>query len=481
MAISKVIVDEEELRTRLVDILSRSGAWQDLMPTNVGSTILDMVAGATVINQHAIHTSLREAFLTRAFRASSIYENVVSKGIPLARKSSSSTTARLSSNYTTTRILPVMSQFNVGGNLFYSREQLTLAPGSTVTDVHLYQGEVFDVEFDIDSLSSTQLATFKLGFPNFVVSESDLTVWTESKDTGEVTLWEKTEESLFDLTSDDKVYYELTSGDGDVAFVFGDGTYGSQLPSNHRLHVQGITTKGVEVSGVSGITVQSKDYPLISGSTTVTMVQGADIKGAEYYKQFGPIMFRARKKAISATEVRGIIMKQSDVADCQIQTQRDIAPNDPKWQNVMRVCILPRTSDTWGGSNPNPRSSQWELFVESLDSKLQALAQFQRWNPTKVYVRVSVNVYIKRGYVVSEIKSLVTEQVLALFKRRAGILGRKLTIHDLDSACSVEGVDYVNVLSPTSEITPNDSTYYVVLDGAPTINVVYSNRTQIVG
>jgi hypothetical protein len=476
MEISKVVVDEEELRQRFHVELSRSNAWKDLMPTNVGSTVMDMVAGATTINQHAIFTSLREAFLTKARRASSIHENIVSKGISLSRRTGSSTTARLTNNYPETRLLPVMSQFMVDGELFYNREQLVFAPGSTIGEVHLYQGEVFDLEFDLSTYDSLEFNTFTLGIPDFFVSHNDLQVSVENKDSGDVVVWNRTEESMFDLTDTDNVYYEFTTGSGDVAFLFGDGEFGAKLSSNAILHIRGVKSKGSAVYGISGSEVRAVEYPLIGGTTTTSMVRGSDVKDPAYYKQFGPLMARSRKKAISKTEVRGWIMRYPGVADVSLFVQRDIAPNDPRWQNVMRICILPKTSDHWGGSNPNPKSAQWDLFIDDIEDTVQALGQLQTWNPSKVYVSVALTAYIKQGYVVSEVKTLITERILKLFKRRAGILGRELTLHDINRAATVEGVDYIKVISPTTSITPSDASYYVVLDGEPLVNVVYTQR-----
>jgi phage-related baseplate assembly protein len=79
---------------------------------------------------------------------------------------------------------------------------------------------------------------------------------------------------------------------------------------------------------------------------------------------------------------------------------------------------------------------------------------------------------------VEEMRIVVTERLLKLFQRKPGILGRRLSKSDIEKACRVGGVDYIEVKSPTEEIIPSDRTKYVVLDGTPDVQIVYSERKQ---
>lgn len=478
LPISKVVVDQQDIYNELARRLSEKGTWKDLLPTNVGSTILDIASGATTVNQHYINVSLREAFLSVARRDSSIFEGTRSLGIKISRKTCPGVSCFLQNNLQTVKFIPAYTEFFVGSDKFFNRDQLMIPPGQVVEDIYLYQGEIRTSEFDIDKLDPTELQTFKLDVPGFVVSETDLLVWVEDKVTGEAIVWEPTDKALFELGPTDRNYYEFTSGNGDVAFMFGTGEYGARIPGNSVLKVRYAVTKGASVVGISGERVRMTAQPEISGFTTSNITGGSDQKSAMYYKLFAPTMFRSNRKAISATEVRAHIMNYPGVADVALFTQRDIAPNDPKWQNVMRVCILPETTDTWGGANPNPRSAAWEQFLRWLEDRCHALAQFQSWNPTKSFVPVRVLLAVDKDVDVEEMRIVVTERILKLFQRKPGILGRRLSKSDIEKACRVGGVDYIEVKSPTEEIIPSDRTKYVVLDGTPDVQIVYSERKQ---
>ena len=476
LAISKVVVDEQDFYNELARRLAEKGTWKDLLPTNVGSTILSITSGASTVNQHYINVSLREAFLSTAVRDSSIFQGTRSLGIKISRKTCAGVQVWLQNNLNTVKFIPAFTEFMVDSEKYFNREQIVLAPDAMIEDIPLYQGEIRVAEYDIDALAPAELQTFKLGTPGFVVSETDLLVWVEDKVTGEAIVWNQTDQALFELGPTDRNYYELTDGDGDVAFLFGTGEFGSRIPANSLLKVRYAVTKGSTAIGISGQRVRMVAQPEVNGFTESNVSGGADQKSALYYKLFAPAMFRSNRKAISPTEVRAKIMKYPGVADCQVFTQRDIAPNDPRWQNVMRVCILPENTDTWGGANPNPNTPAWTAFTEWLLNEIQALAQIQTWNSTKLFVDLDVLLAVGPDVDTEEMRIVVMERILKLFQRKPGILGRRLSRSDIEGACKVPGVDYVEVRSPKEEVLPSDKTQYVVLNGTPLINIVYSER-----
>lgn len=104
------------------------------------------------------------------------------------------------------------------------------------------------------------------------------------------------------------------------------------------------------------------------------------------------------------------------------------------------------------------------------------MAQIQKWNASKLFVQVSVLLAVNPDVDVEEMRIVVTENILKLFRRKPGILGRRLSLSDIEGACRVPGVDYIEIKSPVEEIIPPDATQYAVLDGSPTVNIVYSER-----
>lgn len=479
LPISHVKPDYQHLYDALRIKLQEKGTWIDLLPTSVGTTVLDMFAGTSAVNQFYTEMSLREAFLPTAVRDSSIFSGTRWLGIKISRKTPAAATLSITNNYTETKFIPPYSVFQVGSRKFFNRDQLVIVPDETIENVNVYEGTVVIKEFDLDNYASLALKEFFLEEPGFTVSTEDIFVYTENKTSLIVDEWSPTENAIFEHTASDRVYYESTTSTGDVSIFFGDGTYGASLQFGNVLKIRYAITKGADENvGAPGVAAFVEQYPDIAGTTTSSILGGSNQKSSLYYKLFAPNMFRTKKKVISPKDYRASLMDYPGVADVVVLGQKDIAPNDNSWMNVIRLCLLPENTDTFGGANPNPRTAQWQAVLDWLYPRMHRALVIQTWNPTKIYVRVRIKVAIRPSFDVSEIRILIIENVLKLFQKKPGILGRRLSLSDLSEAAKkVNGVDYVEVLSPIEEIKPENKLSYVVLDGAPTIDVVYSERT----
>lgn len=477
--ISKVTPDFEQLYEALAQKLAQNGTWVDLLPTSVGSTLLDLFAGATVSNQLYLDIAFRESFLPTAVRDSSIFAGARMLGIQIARKTSAACTVSLTNNGARTQFIPPYTKFAVNSLSFFNREQYTIPPYSTLSTVKLYQGEVREKEFILSSMTNLGLKEFFLNEPNFVVTSEDVLVYTKDTGTGTISIWDKTDRAIFEHNGAEAVYFESTTRDGDVSLLFGDGEYGRVLVKTENLYVRYIVSRGADGNlGLPGKGVTLPNFSDVNGETVTNIGGGADEKGALYYKLFAPNMFRTKRRVISGVDFRAQIMSYPGVADVSIMGQRDIAPSDLRWMNMVRVCILPEESDTFGGANPNPTSAQWDYFLAWLKDLRHNAYTIQRWNPAKVYIAVRVKIALFPTVSEGDIRLLASEKVLELFQKKPGILGRRMSQSDIVNALRrIEGVDYVEVVSPVEDILMPDVCHYAVLDGEPVFDIAYSERS----
>tara|TARA_B100000700_G_scaffold101966_1_gene114991 strand:+ start:36688 stop:38157 length:1470 start_codon:yes stop_codon:yes gene_type:complete len=476
--ISKVTPDFQLLFDALQRKLEKKRTWVDILPTSVGTTVMDMFAGAGVSNQFYLDMAFREAFLPTAVRDSSIFAGTRMMGVQISRKTCASCTVEVSNYSTRTRFLPPYSMFDLSGRTFFTREQYVVPPGQTVSNIQVYSGTVKEKSFDLTGIGDLALREFYLEEPGFVVSAEDVLVYTTDKDTGNVQVWDPTDRAIFEHGGADPVYFESTSRDGDTSFFFGDGQYGQLLDVGSVMTIRYVVTDGSGGNtGLPGIQVRVLNDSELKGESITSIAGGADEKSALYYKMFAPNMFRTKRRAISSADIRATIMSYPGVADCAALGQRDIAPSDARWMNTVRICVLPEERDKMGGANPNPKSSQWAQFREWLMPFLHDAYDVQTWNPTKVFVKVRVKVAILPSAKDGEIRIVAMENVLKLFQKKPGILGRRLSQSDITEAIrKIEGVDYVEIESPAEDILMPDRTHYAVLDGQPVIDVVYSER-----
>jgi hypothetical protein len=475
VTISKIRPDFDLLYGELYQKLAQRGTWKDALPTSVGTTILDMFAGCGVTDQYYIEMALREAFLGLARRDSSIFAGVRWLGVQIRRNTPAGVTVSAVNNYAEVRYVAPYTQFQLDGVMYFNREQIELLPASPI-DIYLYQGTVKNKTFDLDTFVDRRNSIVNLGSSGF--SASDILVYTEDKVTGNTTLWIDTEDSLWEYSATDRIYYVDSTPAGDVAFTFGDGVYGAMLPPSSYLKVRYVETDGASAnSGVSGINGYCQPFPNIKVVTVSTVTGGANRKDALYYKLFGNRMFRSGKRWTSDADIEANLQGFPGIADVKVLGQRDIAPNDPSWMNVIRLIVLPENTDTLGGANPNPQSAAWANVRALLKGKIADMLDIQNWNPEKMFVIVRIKIAIRQEAVPNEVRLAATERLLALFEKKPGILGRRLALDDLREACRVDGVDYVQILSPVEDIVPDAPYRYVALDGVPDLNIVFSERT----
>lgn len=474
------IVDLDEAAMFFAEKLKETGVWDDMLPTNVGAFIQRMFAGAAVGHQHAIHTAARNAFFGTAQRDTSIYALTRGHGVFMERRAGASTTVRFRNGYPNTMFVPPFSQHVVDSVPFYNPSQYYVIAGQT-TDVILSQGIIKTKSFDLDTIADLELHEFILGEPGFNVS-AELYVTVTDKNTGNTRTWEQTQKGLYEYTADDYVYFHSTTATGDVSLTFGTGEYGAKLPTKSTMTIRYVVNEGTKHNAIfPNVRSTYVAQPMIQGETLETSAGGADPKEAAYYRTYAPVLYRAKDKWISHEEIAAGIRKYPGVADCMVLGQRDIAPEDKTWMNTVRICVLPRNTDNWGGSNPNPKSASWQTFIKWLQPRIHGAYEIQAWNPTQVPVKVQVQIafYSWAANDIEKLVQTIEERIYKLFEKRQGILKRRVSKSDIEKACRVNGVDYIEVLSPIERsIVLEDPTSYCVLAEKPLILPSISERVD---
>ncbi|AFH14763.1 putative base plate wedget subunit protein [Pseudomonas phage Lu11] len=474
------ITDIDEAVGFFREKLKETGTWDDMLPTNVGAFITRIFGGMSVSHQHSILMGARNAYFKTANRDSSVYALTRGQGVFIERRNGASATVRMRNGANSAVFVAPYRQHFVDKVPFYNPQQYYVIAGET-QDVILTQGLVKTKTFDLDTITNLQLHEFLLDEPGFNVS-NDLYVYTTDKNTGNTQLWEATDRGMFEHTADDRVYYHMTTANGDASLVFGTGEYGARLPARATMTVRYVVNEGTRHNSMlPGVRSVYSENPLIQGETLETTAGGADPKEASFYRQYSPVLYRSRDKWISQEEIKAGVRSYPGVADCAVLGQRDIAPDDKTWMNTIRICVLPVNTDTWGGGDINPKSASWQQFLKWLMPHLHGSIEVQTWNPTKVFIKVHVAVALFEWAAndSDKIKQTINENILKLFRKRPDILNRRVSRSDIEKACRVNGVDYIEVLSPLERsIVLNDPTSYCVLAETPLIDITLSERVD---
>ena len=297
-------------------------------------------------------------------------------------------------------------------------------------------------------------------------------------------VFEPLSETIFH-SSADAIFIPSTTEDGDFSMLFGDGNFGQRLNATDRLVVRYVLTTGADSNlGSPGIRVRLVDDESFTGQTIEPALGGSNEQDANTLKMYAPYIMESHGNLLREDHWLGNIGNYPDVADVTVQGQRDIDPDDPAWMNVVRVCILPKNTSSWGGTNPNPISAQWDRFIAWAEVRKPKYIQIQRYNPEKLLVDIVIEAYIFEGQSRVEWESRVNKSVSDFFTRQRGMLGRKLEPSDLDDLIKFDeegnkhvGLDYVRIKSPTKAIEPNTKLEYVT-PRSVSILVKFSERKE---
>ena len=473
--LSNVSVDFEMLLEELKIDLRQKQTWKDLLLSGTGTTLLEYVAAIGTFNQYNIEVAFRESVLHLANRDSSVYGIAKTLGISVPRKTSAILSVSLTNNSNVNVTIPARSVFFTENNRLFNGADIIIPPNTTDI-VTLNEGQYKSVTLNIVDANYQE---YTIGEPDFVVTNDNIRVIVSDAALGTQELWRRTEEALWTLSSSDKVYYETTTPDGDVAIVFGDGTFGAQPNPNSTLTFEYAITSGSDANSVlTNASVFYGSNVSVSGTVIEYYRQGQNEKPPQYYKLYAPHIYRSRGRASSKSEYTSIILSNPDVADVTVTAQRDIFPNNPQWMNVVRVCVLPSGSnDTFGGINPNPQTTKWASFLDWLKPKT-GWVELQSWNPTKVLVDIVVDVAMLQTASADDANTNITINIEALFAKNMYSLGKSVYISDISDACKLAGkVDYVVVKTPTSDAKPADNYTFLAL-GHLVLNLFYSERTS---
>lgn len=462
----------------VADVLRRfqeTTMWSDAQLSSMVSVLSDAFADLGVSDAYAIRFAAREAFIHLCKRDSSAYEGARFLGTPIGRKGAASVSVLLTNNTGSDVYVNKWDTFDVGGRSAYATASMMIKAAES-KEVNLTLGTVGVKQFSLASASD--YATFDLGVPGFSVCYIE--AWTESA-SGSTTQYGAFNGSLFEMNPGDLVYLDRTTAEGDVEIQFGGQLWGKVPDRSHTLNVRYCVTNGLSDNlEFTGLQVTSYAVSGLQGKTTEYIVGGADQKGADFYRQFAPILSRSKKKPVTPEEWKALVADYPGVADCVVLGQRDIAPNDPTWMSVIRICVLPDSASNWGGVNPNPTSAKWSEFLTYIET-LKPFLTVQTWNPSKLLIDLQITVCVFDTVDLKAMESILTTAVLDVFKRKTGTLGRKIALDDIldaikfDGDSRREGIDYTNILSPTEDVVPTSKLEYVGLRNLK-IDVKYTDR-----
>jgi len=366
-------LDFDEVKISLRDYLKSNSTFTDydFEGSNL-SSILDVLAYNTYITSYNANMVTNEVFIDSA----TLRENVVAlaRNIGYLPRSRTASTATISFFVTLTGITPAPATLtlnkgpvaatagSVGTNsyIFSILEDITV-PVTTdslgnVTarfdNIKIHEGTLITNSFTFSSINQNQ----KFILQNTGIDSSLMTVTVKPNSFATTGTKYSAQDSLFDITSDSKVYFLQEVEDERYELFFGDGIFGKKLEEGNFITANYIISSGSAANGISRFTFagkltyirNSQSYSVSTGvsliSTDLQSSGGEEIESVESVKKFAPRIYASQNRAVSANDYETLIPNKiyPETESISVFGGEEMVP--PQYGKVF-ITIKPRTGD----------------------------------------------------------------------------------------------------------------------------------------
>ncbi len=331
------------------------------------STILDVLAYNTYITSYNANMITNEVFIDTA----TLRKNIVSlaRNIGYTPRPRQAARATVSFFVDTSGITPTPASLTLkkgpvasssgsfGGSSFvFSILNDITVPVKNGTanfnDVNVYEGTVLTQTYTY----SARIPNQKFILPNIGVDTDLISVAVNPTEASATETKYNSQDNLFDLKSDSKVYFLQEIEDERYEIFFGDGIFGKKLEDGNFITINYITSNGDSANGVSSFnfsgriqyTRNANTYNVSTGisllTTGIVASGGESIESVESVRKFAPRIYSSQNRAVTANDYETLIPSKiyPETESISVFGGEDLIP--PQYGKVF-ISIKPKTGD----------------------------------------------------------------------------------------------------------------------------------------
>ena len=361
-------LDFDEVKTTLREYLKSNSNFTDydFEGSNL-STILDVLAYNTYITSYNANMITNEVFIDTA----TLRKNIVSlaRNIGYTPRPRQAARATVSFFVDTSGITPTpatltlkkgpvaSSSGSFGGQSFIfsilSDISVPVLDGiASFNDVQIYEGTLLTQTYTY----SARIPNQKFILPNIGVDTDLIAVSVNPTEASITETKYSSQDNLFDVKSDSKVYFLQEIEDERYEIFFGDGVFGKKLEDGNFITINYITSNGDSANGVSSFnfsgriqyTRNGNTYNVTTGislmTTGLTASGGETIESVESVRKFAPQIYASQNRAVTANDYETLISTRiyPETESISVFGGEDLIP--PQYGKVF-VSIKPKTGD----------------------------------------------------------------------------------------------------------------------------------------
>jgi len=464
---------EDILQQLSTNVQSRSDAWRDLLNSSTGTILLDLLAGIGSFSQFNIERAVQEVSgFDSAVLPTSVYTLALMLGVSPKRRVSARTRVTLSieAPYPSSVTIPAYNQFDIDGVVFYNPEDITIAAGATgVSDVLLSQGQII-TRSSVGTGATNQQISVSSGF---VADENFFRVTVDNS------AYIRERVSLAKYGSLDNAFLERTQPDGTIKIIFGNGLFGTVPGPSQLIQIIYADSIGKDANTaqtnlpvkLSSVVNTVFGQLTVVGFNTDAISGGADQESVDELRFTAPRLFASAERCITRQDWKAISLQfpSVDIADINVWAEFEDFTGENSRMNVVRLVILPESGGVFSSQN-------YSDFLTFISTYKHVTTAIKILDPIQVNVGITANIYYKLGYDPNGVQNAVQSAISDLFSLKIGSLGRAYYLSEIYQAIqSVDGVDFVELLGPTSDLIL-DKREYANLNST-TINMITSTRS----
>jgi hypothetical protein len=361
-------LDFDQVKSTLQEYLKSNSNFTDydFEGSNL-STILDVLAYNTYITSYNANMITNEVFIDTA----TLRKNIVSlaRNIGYTPRPRQAARATVSFFVDTGGITPAPASLTLkkgpvaassgsfGGQSFIfsilSDITVPVLDGiATFNDVEIYEGTLLTQTYTY----SARIPNQKFILPNIGVDTDLISVKVNPTEASATETKYSSQDSLFDIKSDSKVYFLQEIEDERYEIFFGDGIFGQALEDGNFITINYITSNGDTANGVSSFnfsgriqyTRNANTYNVTTGisllTTGIIASGGETIESVESVRKFAPRIYASQNRAITANDYESLIPAKiyPETESISVFGGEDLIP--PQFGKVF-ISIKPKTGD----------------------------------------------------------------------------------------------------------------------------------------
>ena len=219
-------------------------------------------------------------------------------------------------------------------------------------DVEVFEGTLLTQTYTYSSRTPNQ----KFVLPNIGVDTDLIGVIVKPNESSTTEVKYSSQNSLFDVNSDSKVYYLQEIEDERYQIFFGDGVFGKKLEDGNFVSIDYIISSGDAANGINSFnfsgriqyTRNSITYNISSGISLVTTglpsSGGESIESVESVRKFAPRIYASQNRAITSNDYESLIPSRiyPETESISVFGGEDLIP--PQYGKVF-ISIKPKSGD----------------------------------------------------------------------------------------------------------------------------------------